>query len=416
MANVLSVVAGYFSDPFVQDLGSVRDDQQSARNTRLMSLPNSLRSEIPQPRQTKPDKYPYGTAAVSFQPSHVAADHVFASTRQSRPAIALTAKPGHSSTDASIFPSGQIHPNNAQNFKKPPPINKNPFSAVSRRFPPSQLGVKDKLSPVQPHPIISSKLVSGTPKHFKQIIIGRCWEYQARIGLKERDKIDCTNVWNNFLTAFAYKDPCEVTTADYNVFLEKIEEDIPRDQALLWSGCRELAHKLSDFKYSRRFTTLEDTLAGYLFTGLTWCGSKQYPGINYTSCPYDCSIQAPFWAVANFKFAQRLQGIVTVLLNGTREHIADKNIYPSYMKDRYYFGPYVIPNLYVEKVRELRIFVAHTLRLRPLESCGQASIQVLQEEVKTMGIKVTCHDDPDIVKHILCVDEPMLGQCRIGGK
>eukprot|EP00794_Sanderia_malayensis_P016044 gene16044-17666_t len=272
---------------------------------------------------------------------------------------------------------------------------------------------RTKLPVNEPRPIVSSKLVDGTPSHFKDIVIGRCWDYQARLGIKERLQIDCLRVWQYFKDTFAYKGPCEVTRKNYLTFLEKIEEDVRRDKALLWTGCRELAQKMSDFKYSRRFTTLEDTLAGYLFTGLSWCGSKDPPGINYNSCPYECSIQAPYWAMANFKFAQKVEGVVHVLLNGTRKHLNDGNIYPSYLKDRYYFGPYVIPNLDSSKVTEVRILVAHTLRERPLESCGEASIKELQQDLTNKGIRHSCHDDPDIVKHVLCASNPMLGSCTI---
>lgn len=82
----------------------------------------------------------------------------------------------------------------------------------------------------EPRPIVSSKIVDGTPKHFKELVIGRCWEYQLRIGLKDKEQIDCDKVWNYFMEAFAFKGPCDVKTKDYEEFLEKIEEDVPKDK------------------------------------------------------------------------------------------------------------------------------------------------------------------------------------------
>ena len=82
----------------------------------------------------------------------------------------------------------------------------------------------------EPRPIVSSKVVDGTPKHFKHLVIGRCWEYQMRIGLKDKEQIDCDKVWNYFMEAFAFKGPCDVKTKDYEEFLEKIEEDVPKDK------------------------------------------------------------------------------------------------------------------------------------------------------------------------------------------
>ena len=82
----------------------------------------------------------------------------------------------------------------------------------------------------EPRPIKSRKPVDGTPLHFKEIFIGRCWQYQMKIGLKDTEQINCEKVWENFEQAFSFKGPCDVTTKDYLVFLDKIEEDIPKDK------------------------------------------------------------------------------------------------------------------------------------------------------------------------------------------
>lgn len=271
---------------------------------------------------------------------------------------------------------------------------------------------KQTMPSTEPRPIKSAKLVEGTPLHFREIVIGRCWQYQMTIGLKQIEQINCEKVWDNFAQAFSFKGPCEVTTKDYMEFLDKIEEDVPKDKGLLWSGCRELAHKYSDFQYTKRLITLEDTLAGYLVNGLSWCGKKQPPGINYDACPYECSIQAPYWAVANLKFARKLEGVVHILLNGTRMHLNDGRVYPTYLKDRYYFGPYVIPNINYEKVKKVNIIVAHTLGLNPLEKCNEKTVKQLQSEIAAKGIKVSCQDDPSFVKHLLCIGEYNSIECR----
>lgn len=35
--------------------------------------------------------------------------------------------------------------------------------------------------------------------------------------------------------------------------------------------------------------------------GLKWCGSKKEPGIDFKSCPYQCSKQKAFWGQAAAK-------------------------------------------------------------------------------------------------------------------
>ena len=54
-----------------------------------------------------------------------------------------------------------------------------------------------------------------------------------RIGLKDSEQINCEKVWDAFKETFAFKGPCEATTNDYLAFLDKIEEDIPKDKVML---------------------------------------------------------------------------------------------------------------------------------------------------------------------------------------
>ena len=108
----------------------------------------------------------------------------------------------------------------------------NPYVASPHGHP-SAFATADEWENViakEPRPIISSKPVPGTPLHFREIVIGRCWQYQIKIGIKDNVQINCEKVWDYFQQAFAYKGPCDVTTKDYAQFLEKIDEDIPKDR------------------------------------------------------------------------------------------------------------------------------------------------------------------------------------------
>ena len=63
---------------------------------------------------------------------------------------------------------------------------------------------------------------AGTTPHLKNIFIGRCWQYQV---LSEHSKIDvlktdvnCTELWEAFTEAFAFKNPCKVNDKSYEKF------------------------------------------------------------------------------------------------------------------------------------------------------------------------------------------------------
>uniref|UniRef100_A0A7M5WRK7 ADP-ribosyl cyclase/cyclic ADP-ribose hydrolase n=3 Tax=Clytia hemisphaerica TaxID=252671 RepID=A0A7M5WRK7_9CNID len=256
--------------------------------------------------------------------------------------------------------------------------------------------------------VAKSKFAST--KNLKEIVIGRCYEYMFKRDIPE--KWDCGQIWSKFFEAFAYKGPCYVTQKDYEGLINYMAEEVPRDKGLLWSGSREISHKFSDFRYTNRFITLEDTLAGFLVNKLSWCGTEKDPGIDFTQCTWECSIQAPYWSTANKKFAQKLRGTVHIILNGTRQHLDDKNVYPSFMQNRYYLGPYVLPELNSKNIDKIVIIVAHTLHLKPLESCGEKTVLLLTDLIRNKGIPVDCHDDTDAVRHLLCVDDPSTDVCK----
>jgi len=249
------------------------------------------------------------------------------------------------------------------------------------------------------------KPVQGTSPHLKDIFIGRCWDFIDNKGkyLQNPGKLDCQKLWKAFLKSFAFKDPCDVTLDDYTHFFNMYEEKPLKDKVLFWSGTRELTHSYS--RLYERFITLEDTLAGFLLNGLTWCGSKKEPGIDFKSCPYECSKQKPFWGQAAARLAKRARGVVHIMLNGTRQHFVDKQIFPSFMDDSY-LAENQLPSLPVRDVTEFRILVGHSLHHKSLERCDSLTVLELQNRAKARGLKATCFDNPYFIRHLLCLDNP----------
>ncbi|KAL9964495.1 hypothetical protein ACROYT_G028144 [Oculina patagonica] len=139
----------------------------------------------------------------------------------------------------------------------------------------------------------------GSTKHLKDIVLGRCWDFQ-RQKVREGSAKNCSKIWETFYSAFAGKDPCNTSFADYAPYFDEVGMDIVKpNKSLFWSGTYKEAHLFSDF--DARFTTLEDTMAGWIVNNLTWCGAQTNTtdGINYSSCPKDCDYWTPFWGLAS---------------------------------------------------------------------------------------------------------------------
>ena len=60
----------------------------------------------------------------------------------------------------------------------------------------------------------------STPK-IKEIVLGRCYEYQLNtIGPEADNWKDCNEIWEAFHQAFAYKNPCTLAFDDYQPFFD----------------------------------------------------------------------------------------------------------------------------------------------------------------------------------------------------
>lgn len=259
----------------------------------------------------------------------------------------------------------------------------------------------------------SSVQNEGTTPKIKEIVIGRCYDYQLKkIGPNSTTWKNCTKIWDTFHRAFAYKNPCNLTFDDYKPYFDEVGMPKIYDKSLFWSGTKTVAHSYSEF--GLRATTLEDTMAGWIVNDLNFCGNANLSrnttdGIDYDFCPNHCDYQTPFWGQASNTFAKHARGIVRVMLNGSRVSPEGEHI-PAYKRDSY-FGRYELPGFEVEKITELIILVVHTIDKTAYEWCGTDSIQLLQDDATYGGIRVRCHDDPDDVRHILCADHPFSRKC-----
>lgn len=115
-------------------------------------------------------------------------------------------------------------------------------------------------------------------------------------------RYDCEEIWRQFEKAVIERSSCNVTEEHYldmfnmmpqiwpcdrvstiknqnwnfntTVFKSSAETTFPFSvQFLFWSKTRMLVH--SYVAVFRHFWTLEDTLVGYLFNDLIWCGQEE---------------------------------------------------------------------------------------------------------------------------------------------
>uniref|UniRef100_A0A4W4FP99 ADP-ribosyl cyclase/cyclic ADP-ribose hydrolase n=1 Tax=Electrophorus electricus TaxID=8005 RepID=A0A4W4FP99_ELEEL len=140
----------------------------------------------------------------------------------------------------------------------------------------------------------------GTTPYLKQIVIGRCYNYITLVNPSSR--YNCEEIWHEFEEAVVQRTPCSVGVKDYQRMFQAATQTPPCDKMLFWSKTQGLMHTYSAITGS--FWTLEDTLVGFMFNDLNWCGQQERDR----------------GAFSTHTFAAAACGNITVLLNGSIEN------------------------------------------------------------------------------------------------
>uniref|UniRef100_A0A8B9VI20 ADP-ribosyl cyclase/cyclic ADP-ribose hydrolase n=1 Tax=Anas zonorhyncha TaxID=75864 RepID=A0A8B9VI20_9AVES len=244
--------------------------------------------------------------------------------------------------------------------------------------------------------------------NYKPVLFLLCVDYpdDSNCILSSRDT-DCLKIWESLKYAFIYKNPCNTTAEDYQPLMELASHPIPCNKSLFWSKTNDLAHRYT--KSSHGFLTLEDTLLGYMFDGVSWCGDPSVPGINYESCPKRSECESNpgsvFWKTASKRFAEAACGVVQVMLNGSIEAGA--------FRSSSIFGSIEVFNLNPDKVSEIQIWLMHDIGGPQSESCSGHSIQRLKRILEERNFTITCEDNYRPVQLLQCVRNPDHEDCRL---
>ncbi|XP_072049570.1 ADP-ribosyl cyclase/cyclic ADP-ribose hydrolase-like [Amphiura filiformis] len=250
----------------------------------------------------------------------------------------------------------------------------------------------------------------GTTPNLEEIFLGRCWEFQYLYSSQDNcpgARVDCSDAWQKFKTAFVGKDPCNINDNAYDELLGLIPIRFADDMTLFWSGTNELAHGYAD---ATPIDTLEDSMLGYMLNGLNWCSSEGSDRFSSDPCPdYDpesCSHtpSGVFWSSVSTMLAREASGIATVMINGSSPWDA--------FWSGSFFAKYELPNLDAEKVTNLRIIVAHDIEGPINEECGEDSVKRLEDIAAASGLTYTCENSPRDVRLFQCVDNVNHRQCQ----
>ncbi|XP_062841843.1 ADP-ribosyl cyclase/cyclic ADP-ribose hydrolase 1-like isoform X2 [Trichomycterus rosablanca] len=160
---------------------------------------------------------------------------------------------------------------------------------------------------------------NGNANSVRKTVIARCESY-----LKEHSSIarlnECEKIWGAFEKAYVGRDACDVPLEAYDPLIKTVTQQITCN-TLFWSKTNAIAHAFT--KSRNCLLTVEDTLLGFIFNGLTWCSKNDSKETLTTHCPEWSYCQnnpvRSFWIQASRHFAVTACGHVFAMLNGSLE-------------------------------------------------------------------------------------------------
>ncbi|XP_047206095.1 ADP-ribosyl cyclase/cyclic ADP-ribose hydrolase 1-like isoform X3 [Girardinichthys multiradiatus] len=245
----------------------------------------------------------------------------------------------------------------------------------------------------------------GTTPNIKHIVIGRCFTYTTLVqpGLR----YDCEEIWMQFEKAVVQQSSCNVTEEHYFEMFNMMPQIWPCDSFLFWSKTRMLMHRYA--AVFSHFWTLEDTLVGYLFNDLIWCGQEEDSGyFDFNYCPAwsTCRTHPVYslWKQASQNFAEMACGNITVLLNGSIVNAFNR---------KSMFGSVELDSLNPQRVNYVNIKVVTNLEGPHIDSCSQGSIIELIQILWTRGFRWTCTESDLTLVILQCIQDLNQPRCQM---
>ncbi|KAK7486456.1 hypothetical protein BaRGS_00022257, partial [Batillaria attramentaria] len=243
---------------------------------------------------------------------------------------------------------------------------------------------------------------SGPTEELRALLVGRCLQYTTFVNpgafCSERPSsfvvysVNCTNIAETFIEAFAHQEKCNISMDRYQPFLNATYHDFPPDKAIFWEGVYGFVHQYSQM--GKRALTLEDVLPGYLIDRTSFCsdpsrkdgigglGTQECQGFENTDgCPWNAEFS--FWSAASTYvsargdnyfsrayarfdhsttrcqrnevaslelFASRAKGTISIMLNASTGS--------AYSPDSF-FGRWELPHLKTGDVTHANVWLVH---------------------------------------------------------
>ncbi|XP_076097876.1 ADP-ribosyl cyclase/cyclic ADP-ribose hydrolase-like [Mytilus galloprovincialis] len=249
---------------------------------------------------------------------------------------------------------------------------------------------------------------------WRDLFVGKCLLYKQDYGsrLLCNTTIDCSQLWSKLKLAVEYQPKCNFLNSAYEDLVTASQHFVPENKFLFWENVYPFVMWYSNSGH--KYYTISDTLTGYLFDNIEWCGNstetdgiEKYPSI----CPgyevgQDCqkSAQSVFWETASKFYARSAHGDVHVMLNAS--------ISPAFPKESY-FGNNELPNINGSKVKKATILMVHSLDDPVLETCSSESIKNLMARFTAKEISPSCIDNPRDVQMLMCSENLSDPNCSI---
>ncbi|CAF1258644.1 unnamed protein product, partial [Adineta steineri] len=258
---------------------------------------------------------------------------------------------------------------------------------------------------------------NGTTCGLKEIMIGRCYEYQFvkyPSATNQHNIKNCTALYETFESAVRYKSHCNMNMSTYKDYFDLALAGVHViNRAMFWSGTYAVTHAYSGSGLN--YITLEDTLAAAMVNGLVWCGNENHTeGFDFNSCPNNCKdnrwADLAFWGLASKTFAQLAAGEIFVVLNGSQLHGR------SAFRNNSYFSDFELPNFRRHgeyRVTKINALVLHSPDEKVMERCGEKSLRLLEDLITNNGFEYACKDDPEELILIMCGNQWEARECQI---
>ena len=124
-----------------------------------------------------------------------------------------------------------------------------------------------------------------------------------------------------------------------------------------------------------------------------------------SSCPLQCvERNVSFWNAASEFFAQKAQGDVHVVLNGTRSSISTNSI----------FYNIELPNFNSVSISSVKVILLNKMGIEPFETCeNPKSINILIDSLAQKNISYECEDNTSQIISLFCLSDPYSRECQL---